>query len=132
VLFIGLEEHAIAGANNLDRSALTLAPANTLGDIYRLAVGKGVPAVEPPIEAVRDISIVKTRCRKVSIASETDCDTEKGWNTADSSGASTLFQKLSFLRWCCDASAPSWSLDNVMRCGRFVPTDLRPLYRRVL
>ncbi len=48
VLFIGLEEDAIAGTDDLDRPATMLAPANTLGDVDGLPVGVGmrVPGLE--------------------------------------------------------------------------------------
>src|SRR4051794_33210340 len=43
VVFAGLEEDAVAGADDLDRPALALAPADALGDEDRLPVGVGVP-----------------------------------------------------------------------------------------
>src|SRR3954468_21780231 len=43
VVLAGLEEHAVAGADDLDRPALALAPADALGDEDRLAVRMGVP-----------------------------------------------------------------------------------------
>jgi hypothetical protein len=38
-----LEEHAVAGADHLDRSAAALAEAYALGDVDGLAVGVDVP-----------------------------------------------------------------------------------------
>src|SRR3954447_24425703 len=43
VILCGLEEHAVAGADRLDRAALALAPADALGDEDRLAVRVRVP-----------------------------------------------------------------------------------------
>src|ERR671938_1470316 len=43
VVLTGLEVHAVAGADLLDRRALALAQADALGDVDRLAVGVGVP-----------------------------------------------------------------------------------------
>jgi hypothetical protein len=43
VVFTGLEEHAVDGADHLDRAAFALAEADALGDEDRLAVGVGVP-----------------------------------------------------------------------------------------
>ena|SRR5215211_2085647 len=43
VLLTGLEEHAVTGADDLDRSAAPLAQAGALRDVDRLAVGVGVP-----------------------------------------------------------------------------------------
>jgi hypothetical protein len=45
VVLAGLEEHAVAGADDLDGAALTLAYADALGDEDRLAVRVGVQAV---------------------------------------------------------------------------------------
>ena len=43
VVLAGLEEHAIAGADGLDRPTLALARADALGDEDRLAERVGVP-----------------------------------------------------------------------------------------
>src|SRR5690348_11671278 len=43
VVLARLEEHAIAGADDLDRAALALAEADALGDEDRLAMRVGVP-----------------------------------------------------------------------------------------
>ena len=43
VLLAGLEEDAVAGADDLDRAAAPLAEADALGDVDRLAVRVGVP-----------------------------------------------------------------------------------------
>src|ERR671921_854977 len=43
VVLAGLEEHPVARADHLDRSAAALAEADALGDVDGLAVGVGVP-----------------------------------------------------------------------------------------
>src|SRR5215218_11492208 len=43
VVLAGLEEHAVAGPDDLDRPALALAEPRALGDEDRLAVGVRVP-----------------------------------------------------------------------------------------
>src|SRR5215213_2477294 len=43
VVLAGLEEHAVAGPDDLDRAAFALAEADALGDEDRLAVRMGVP-----------------------------------------------------------------------------------------
>src|SRR3954449_400980 len=43
VVLAGLEEDAVAGPDDLDRAALALAEAGTLGDVDGLAVRMGVP-----------------------------------------------------------------------------------------
>src|SRR3954453_7320049 len=43
VVLAGLEEDAVAGADDLDRAAFALAEANALGDKDSLAVRVGVP-----------------------------------------------------------------------------------------
>src|SRR5207244_11325516 len=43
VLFAGLEEDAVAGADDLDRAAAVLRAADALGDVDRLAVRVRVP-----------------------------------------------------------------------------------------
>src|SRR3954452_23173554 len=43
VVLTGLEEHAVAGTDDLDGAALALAEADALGDEDRLAVRVGVP-----------------------------------------------------------------------------------------
>ena len=43
VFLVGLEEHAIAGADDLDRSAATLAQTYAFGDEHGLAQGVAVP-----------------------------------------------------------------------------------------
>src|SRR6266516_6780349 len=43
VVFAWLEEHAVAGADLLDRIPLALAAADALGDVDGLAKGVGVP-----------------------------------------------------------------------------------------
>ena len=43
VLLARLEEHAVAGADDLDRPAAALRAADALGDVDGLAVGVGVP-----------------------------------------------------------------------------------------
>ena len=43
VLLAGLEEHAVAGADDLDRPAAPLGKAESLEDVDRLAVGVRVP-----------------------------------------------------------------------------------------
>jgi hypothetical protein len=53
VVLAGLEEHAVAGAENLDRAALPLTPADSLGDEDRLAVRVRVPRVDVTGEPVR-------------------------------------------------------------------------------
>src|SRR3954453_13651339 len=43
VVLTGLEEHAVAGTDDLDGAALALAEADALGDEDRLAMRVGVP-----------------------------------------------------------------------------------------
>ena len=43
VILAGLEEDAVAGADDLDRAAAALAAADALGDVDGLAEGMGVP-----------------------------------------------------------------------------------------
>lgn len=43
MVLLGLEEHAVAGADGLNRSAIALAQSHTLGDEDRLSVWVGVP-----------------------------------------------------------------------------------------
>src|SRR3989442_972914 len=43
VVLAGLEEDAVAGADDFDRAAPALRAADALGDVDRLAVGVGVP-----------------------------------------------------------------------------------------
>jgi hypothetical protein len=43
VILSGLEEHAVAGVDDLDLSAAALAEPDALGDVDGLAVGVGVP-----------------------------------------------------------------------------------------
>jgi len=43
VVLVGLEEHAVAGADDLDRAAAPLAQADALGDVDGLAVWVRVP-----------------------------------------------------------------------------------------
>jgi len=44
VLFAGLEEDAVAGADDLDRAAAVLRASGALGDVDRLVVRVGVPS----------------------------------------------------------------------------------------
>src|SRR5690349_18003989 len=43
VLLTRLEEHAVTGADDLDRPAATLGAPNALGDVYSLAVRVSMP-----------------------------------------------------------------------------------------
>src|SRR5204862_6201529 len=43
VILAGLEEHAVAGTDHLDRSPATLGEADALDHVDRLAVGVGMP-----------------------------------------------------------------------------------------
>jgi len=43
VLFTGLEEDAVAGSDDFDRSAAALRDADALGDVDGLAIGVRVP-----------------------------------------------------------------------------------------
>ncbi len=48
VLLVSLEQNAVAGSNELDRSAATLTQAHTFGDEHRLAQWVPVPMTARP------------------------------------------------------------------------------------